>query len=66
VQLIVILSKRSLRKRGIWAIHAMRRVVCDAITARLDRFLIKLHYVPFASVVIPVRILVFISLNADS
>jgi hypothetical protein len=31
-------------QRRIWAIRAMRRVLCDAITARLDRFPIKLHH----------------------
>jgi hypothetical protein len=35
-------------QRGIWASRAMRRVLCDAIVARLARFRIKLsHYLGF-------------------
>ncbi len=30
--------------RGIWAICAKRRVLCDAIIARLDRFPNKVHH----------------------
>src|SRR5580693_1134492 len=30
--------------RGIWASRAMRRVLCDALIARLARFLIKTDY----------------------
>ena len=31
-------------RRGIWASRAMRRVLCDAITARLARFPIELSH----------------------
>ncbi len=31
---------------GIWAVRAKRRVLCDAIIARLDRLLIKLRHYP--------------------
>jgi hypothetical protein len=54
VQLIVILSKRSVRREelalseveGIWASRAMRRVLCDATNARSARFLAKLLHYP--------------------
>ncbi len=32
--------------RGIWAIRAKRRVLCDAIIARLDRFPNNVHHYP--------------------
>jgi len=35
-------------QRGIWASRAMRRALCDAIIARLARFLIELSHYPIA------------------
>ncbi len=42
--LIVILKQASFPQRRIWASRAERRVPCDAVIARLARFLTKLHY----------------------
>jgi sec-independent protein translocase protein TatA len=42
--LIVILSQALFAWRRIWASRAIRRGVCDAIIARLARFLVKLRH----------------------
>src|SRR5437016_14396017 len=44
--LIVILKQAFFAQRRIWASRAKRRVPCDAIIARLARFLTKLHHRP--------------------
>jgi hypothetical protein len=41
---IVILKQAFFAPRRIWASRAKRRVPCDAIIARLARFLTKLHH----------------------
>ena len=39
-------EQASFAQRGIWASRAKRRVLCDALIARLARFLIKLTHTP--------------------
>src|SRR5271166_1312691 len=41
-------EQASFAQRGIWASRAKRRVLCDALIARLVRFLIKLTHCGFA------------------
>jgi len=46
---IVILSKRSLRREGSGRAARPGRVLCDPLTARLARLLLKLHRLPEGS-----------------
>jgi len=39
---LVILEQASFAQRRIWAIREKRRILCDAITSRLDRFVVEL------------------------